>query len=137
MRIFKALIVFALFTNFSFAQENTTVEGNKVTQKEVAPIWPGCEDSESTKECFNTKMNSFIKENFSYSQNDAGEWVRGKSTVSFTVDDTGKVTNVETEGPEPIVNKEVERVVRSFPKLKPGMRGENPVAINYQMSFNF
>lgn len=137
MKIFKALIVFILFTGFSFGQDNVKVEGNKVTQKEVAPLWPGCENSESTKKCFNTKMNSYIKENFSYSQNDEGEWVRGKSTVSFTVDDTGKVTNVKTEGPEPIVNREVERVVKSFPKMEPGKRGEKPVAINYQMSFNF
>ncbi|HSI68686.1 MAG TPA: energy transducer TonB [Gillisia sp.] len=137
MRIFKALIVFVLFTGFSFAQENTTVEGNKVTQKEVAPIWPGCENSEATKKCFNTKMNTFIKENFSYSQNEDGEWVRGEASVSFSIDETGKVTNVETQGPEPIVNREVERVVKSFPTLKPGKRGEKPVAINYQMSFNF
>lgn len=137
MKIFKALIVFILFTNFSFAQDDVKVEGNKVTQKEVAPIWPGCENSESTKNCFSTQMNGFIKENFSYSQNDEGEWVRGKSTVSFTVDESGKVTNVKTEGPEPIVNREVERVVKSFPKLEPGKRGDKPVAINYQMSFNF
>jgi periplasmic protein TonB len=137
MKIFKALIVFVLFTGISFAQENTTVEGNKVTQKEVAPIWPGCENSESTKKCFNDKMNSYIKENFKYSQNEDGEWVQGKSSVSFSVDENGEVVNVKTEGPEPIVNREVERVVKSFPKMKPGKRGEKPVTINYQMSFNF
>lgn len=136
MKALRALIVFLIFSGVSFAQD-ATVEGNKVTQKEAAPVWPGCENSDSTKKCFNTKMNAFIKENFSYSQNDAGEWVRGKSTVSFTVNEEGDVVNVKAEGPEPIVNKEVERVVNSFPDLQPGMRGDTPVAINYNMSFNF
>ncbi|UJH92831.1 energy transducer TonB [Antarcticibacterium sp. 1MA-6-2] len=136
MKALKALIVFFIFTGISFAQD-AKVEANKVTQKEVAPIWPGCEDSKETKDCFNSKMNAFIKENFTYSQDADGNWVRGKSTVSFTVDEEGKIINVETEGPEAIVNKEVERVVKSFPKLKPGLRGDTPVTINYTMSFNF
>lgn len=136
MKALQALIVFFIFSGVSFAQD-ATVEGNTVTQKEVAPIWPGCENSDSTKKCFNTKMNAFIKENFSYSQNDAGEWVRGKSTVSFSVNEEGEVVDVVAEGPEPLVNQEVERVVKSFPELQPGMRGDTPVTINYNMSFNF
>lgn len=137
MRIFKVFIFFVLVTGFSFAQSNTTVKGNTVSLKEVAPIWPGCENSESTKKCFNTKMNSFIKENFSYSKNAKGEWVTGKSTVSFSIDQAGKVKNVKAEGPEAIVNREVERLVKTFPEMKPGKRGEKPVAINYKMAFNF
>ncbi len=136
MKALQALIVFLLFTGISIAQD-AKVEGNEVTQTEVAPVWPGCKDSNSPKDCFTTNMNAFIKENFSYSQDADGNWVRGKSTVSFTVNEEGQVVNVETEGPEAIVNKEVERVVKSFPKLQPGMRGDTPVAINYTMSFNF
>ena len=136
----KRLVLIAavfLFTGVGFAQQGDSVKGNTVTVKEIAPVWPGCADSKSKDKCFNQKVNEFIKKNFKYQKNSAGQYIRGKATISFTVDKNGKVTDVTAEGPEKAINNEIKSVVESFPKMQPGTRAGKPVAITHKMVLNF
>jgi len=127
-----------LFTNLTFAQEGVKVKGNSVSTKEIAPVWPGCEDSKLTsKDCFNKKLNLHIKENFKYPRDSKGGFIRGKSTISFSIDEEGKVDDVSATGPEKAVNQEAVRIVKLFPKMKPGSDGVKPKKIKYKMAFNF
>ena len=134
--IFISAIFF--FTNLTFAQEGVKVEGNSVSTREIAPVWPGCEGSElSSKDCFNKKLNLHIKENFKYPRDTKGGFIRGKSTISFSIDENGKVVDISATGSEKAVNQEAVRIVKLFPKMKPGTRGGIPKKIQYKMAFNF
>jgi len=127
-----------LFTNLSFAQEGVKVEGNSISTREIAPVWPGCEGSElSSKDCFNKKLNLHIKENFKYPRDTKGGFIRGKSTISFSIDENGKVADVSAIGQEKAVNEEAVRIAKLFPKMKPGYSGGEPKKIQYKMAFNF
>lgn len=136
----KIILVSAifLFTNLSFAQEGVKVEGNSISTREIAPVWPDCEGSElSSKDCFNKKLNLHIKENFKYPRDTKGGFIRGKSTISFSIDENGKVADVSAVGPEKAVNQEAVRIVKLFPKMKPGYGGGKPKKTEYTMAFNF
>lgn len=134
--IFVSAIFF--FTSLSFAQEGVRVEHNTVSTREIAPEWPGCAASElPSKDCFNKKLNLHIKENFKYPRDTKGAFIRGKSTISFCIDQNGRVDDVSAIGPEKAVNEEAVRIVKLFPKMKPGTGGGKPKKIQYNMAFNF
>ncbi|CAN5323897.1 hypothetical protein BH23BAC2_BH23BAC2_04660 [soil metagenome] len=137
----KKLIFFSLFILFSFsnyAQEGVTVKGNTVTTKESAPLWPGCEkEAVTSTECFNKKLNEHIKANFKYPKDSKGNFIRGKSVISFSIDETGKVKKITAQGPHKAINDEVIRITKLFPEMHPGKRGGKPVSIDYKMPFNF
>ena len=136
----KIILISAIFffTSVSFAQEGVKVEGNSVSMREIAPVWPGCEGSElSSKDCFNKQLNLHIKENFKYPRDTKGGFIRGKSTISFSIDETGMVDDISAVGPEKAVNEEAVRIVKLFPKMKPGYGGGKPKKIEYKMAFNF
>lgn len=138
MKKFILVSAIFLFTNLSFAQEGVKVEGNSISMREIAPVWPGCEGSElSSKDCFNKKLNLHIKENFKYPRDSKGGFIRGKSTISFCIDEKGKVADVSAVGPEKAVNQEAVRIAKLFPKMKPGTGGGKPKKIQYKMAFNF
>lgn len=127
-----------LFTLFSFAQDGVKVQGNTISMKEIAPVWPGCEGIElASKDCFNKKLNLHIKEHFKYPSDAKGRFIRGKSTISFCIDQNGNVAEVSALGPEKAINEEAVRIAKLFPKMKPGSVGEKPVKIQYKMAFNF
>jgi len=138
MKKFILVSAIFLFTSLSYAQEGVKVEGNSVSMKEIAPVWSGCEGSElSSKDCFNKKLNLHIKENFKYPRDSKGGFIRGKSTISFSIDENGKVADVSATGPEKAVNDEAVRIVKLFPKIKPGQRGGKSIKVDYKMAFNF
>lgn len=129
---------FVLATSVSFAQQGVKVDGNTVSTKEIAPVWPGCEKSElSSKDCFNKMMNLHIKEQFKYPKDAKGNFIRGKTTLAFTIDEKGGVTKVTAEGPQKAINEEVVRIVKAFPKMQPGIRGGTEIPVKYKMVFNF
>jgi protein TonB len=138
MKKFILVSAIFLFTNLSFAQKGVKVDGNSISTREIAPVWPGCEGSElSSKDCFNKKLNLHIKENFKYPRDSQGGFIRGKSTISFSIDENGKVVDVSAVGSEKAVNQEAVRIAKLFPKMKPGYSGGKPKKIQYKMAFNF
>lgn len=136
----RILLIFALliFSTNSYAQEGVKVSGNTITIKEIAPVWPGCEESDlSNDDCFNKQLAKHIKSNFKYPKNANGQIVRGKSVITFYIDEDGKVCKVSAEGPEKLVNQEAVRITKLFPVMKPGHRGGKKIEVKYKMPFNF
>lgn len=137
----KNLLIIFMFTFLpflTFAQEGVKVKGNTITTKEIAPVWPGCETSDkSSKDCLHDKLNLHIKENFKYPRDSQGKFIRGKSVISFSIDANGEVKDISAEGEYREINEEAIRIVKLFPKMKPGQRGGKPISVKYKMPFNF
>ena len=127
-----------LFTTASQAQEGVSVKGNTITMKDIGPVWPGCEKSElSAGECFNKQLAKHVKSTFKYPKDANGKIVRGKSVITFYIDENGKVCKVSAEGSEKLVNQEAVRITKLFPVMKPGHRGGKKIEVKYKMPFNF
>ncbi|MDT0645463.1 energy transducer TonB [Zunongwangia sp. F260] len=128
----KILVVLLLFTaSMGFAQEGVKVDGNTITVKESAPVWPGCEDSEDKKKCFNQNLMQHIKENYKYPRNEAGDFIRGKATIALSIDEEGIVVVRSVKGENGQINKAAEAMIKKIPKMQPGMRGGKPTSIKY------
>lgn len=138
MKYFFLFSMITLFSFNSYSQEGVTVKGNSISTKEIAPVWPGCEKAtDSSKDCFNKQLNAHIKANFKYPKDSKGNLIRGRSVLSFGIDETGKVKNISAKGPHKAINEEAIRITKLFPVMKPGMRAGKPATINYKMPFNF
>ncbi|MDT0677121.1 energy transducer TonB [Autumnicola musiva] len=124
--------IFLFFTScISFAQQDVDVTGNKVTIKESAPVWPGCENSKDQKACFNAELMQHIKENYKYPRNNNGDLIRGKAVIKLEINKAGEVVVRSVEGEKPEVNLAAETMIKKIPKLKPGRKGGKPTTANY------
>jgi len=127
---------FFLTGSFAFAQDDVNVEGNTVTVREKAPVWPGCESSEDLKNCFNQKLMEHVKNNYKYPRNDKGEFIRGKVVVKMHVDEEGKTVVNSVKGDQKPVIAAVENMLKKIPEMKPGTRGGKPTKISYTLPLN-
>ncbi len=105
--------------------------------QQTSPIWPGCEDAEDVKKCFNQKLSQHVREHYEYPKNDAGEYVRGKVTISFEIDENGEVAVNSVEGAKPEVNQAAKEMILEIPKMEPGTLNGEADARNFTVPFNF
>ena len=109
---------------------------------ENAPIYPGCEKAkgnEARKKCMSEKITKLIQRKFSGSAiaSDYGLTGRQKIDVQFTIDKTGKVTDVKTRAPHPKLEKEAVRVINFIPEMTPGRQRDNNVGVIYNLPIIF
>lgn len=134
-----SLILFSFTTIFA-QQEWGNVQKNKVTIKEIAPIWPGCEEKEATEidDCFNQKLATHISQNFKYPTEAYKKNEQGKVTVDFIINKKGLIEIEKVSGGTKLLQQEAKRNIMSIPKMvKPGMLAGKSRAIHYSVPFNF
>ena len=133
-----AVILFSSATVFS--QEWGSVDKNKLTVKEIAPIWPGCEASSASEldNCFNQKLYAHISKNFKYPAESYKKNEQGKVTVEFIINEKGLVEVQKVSGGTKALQEEAKRNIMAIPKMaKPGMMAGKPRAIHYTVPFSF
>lgn len=137
----KALIILCLFASTSiFAQKEWgEVNKNTVTMKEIAPVWPGCESNNVAQRdgCFDQKLSQHIVKNFRYPASEYKNNVQGRVVVEFVIDEKGLVDVKSVTGGSDGLQAEAKRNIMAIPKMKPGMLGGKPRAIQYTVPFNF
>lgn len=134
----KFLIIALMLTGITgFAQEDVEVKGNTITVKETAPVWPGCEDSDDKKTCFNKMLMQHIKEKYKYPKNEKGEYIRGKATVSLEINEKGVAVIKKIEGKNPKINSATKAMIEAMPTMTPGKRGGTPTSIKYTIPLTF
>jgi periplasmic protein TonB len=96
---------------------------------EVMPVYPGGE----------TALSSFIGDNITYPQDAVDQNTEGTATVTFVVDEKGKVTNPVITG-KPVghgLDEEAVKVVSKMPAWKPGMIKGKAVKTRLQLPVTF
>jgi len=124
----KKLVIIACFLFGGIALSNA---------QQTSPVWPGCENSEDIKKCFNQKLSQHVGENYEYPKNDAGEYVRGKVTISFAIDENGEVLVNSIKGNEPAVKEAAREMIMKIPDMEPGTLNGEPDSRNFTVPFNF
>lgn len=78
------------------------------------------------------EFSKWVAQNVVYPENCKSEGISGRVTVSFTVSETGKVTDVKVlRGVHEDLDKEALRVVSSAPDWTPGQKDGKNVAVTY------
>jgi len=105
------------------------------------PIYPGCEGKKGNalKDCMSKKIRKFINRYFNKSiATDLGlSGERVRILTMFTIDKTGKVTNIRTRSKYKELEKEARRVIAKLPKMKPGQQRNRPVKVTYTLPIIF
>ena len=116
------LTMLLLYSSVFYAQNDST---NSITETddsrlfyvvEHAPEFPGGEDA----------MINFINLNRKYPDSALLAKIEGRVTLGFVVDKEGNISHIEVKkSVHPLLDAEALRIVRMFPKMKPGVdRGE-------------
>ncbi|MEM7187903.1 MAG: energy transducer TonB [Bacteroidota bacterium] len=138
----KLLLVCCLLaTGITFSQEEWgDVNRNKVTMKEIAPVWPGCESKSGSgiDNCFRQKLAQHIGKNFKYPPEAYKKNDQGKVIVEFFINEQGTVDIKSVSGGSDLLQKEAKRNISAIPKMsKPGMMAGKPRAIKYIVPITF
>ena len=80
----------------------------------------------------------FLENNVRYPAVAFANKIQGRTIVSFVVEPDGSVDNVEVaKSSSSVLDEEAVRVVKKFPKWKPGMIDGKPVRVKYCVPVNF
>ena len=105
---------------------------------ERVPQFPGCTgNNEELRLCFQQKMNEHLQKNFRYPQAAAELNIHGRVFVLFKINKHGKVSGIQTRGPNRLLEDEAERIISLLPKMKPGKQRNKPVSVPYSIPINF
>jgi protein TonB len=113
-----------LTTNVLIAQEWGSVEKNKVTMKEIAPVWAGCENQSGAglQKCFTQKLTQHVVKNFKYPADAYKSNTQGRVIVEFIINTEGMVEIKNVSGGAPALQEEARRNISLIPKMvRPGM----------------
>ncbi|MCW5520864.1 TonB family protein [Aureitalea sp. L0-47] len=134
------IILCLLAATNGFAQEWGNFDKNKLTMKELAPIWPGCEKGNAAQRdnCFNTQLATHIAKNFRYPAEEYKKNIQGRVVVTFIVNTEGVIEIKKITGGNEGLQAEAKRNIMSMPKMaKPGMLAGKPKAIEYTVPITF
>ncbi|RKE92228.1 energy transducer TonB [Ichthyenterobacterium magnum] len=106
---------------------------------ESVPIFPGCEGGTKTevKKCFQQKIQEHVAKNFNYPESALEMGIYGKVYVLFLIDSNGVVSRIKSRGPDKVLEKEAERIIKLLPKMIPGKQRGKPVNVPYSIPINF
>jgi len=133
------LLLCLLGLNLS-AQDWGSVDKNKVTLKEIPPVWHGCENQNGTglQKCFTQKLTQHVIKNFKYPPEAYKSNTQGRVIVEFIINTEGMVEIKNVSGGSSSLQVEARRNISLIPKmLRPGMYAGKPKAIAYTVPFNF
>jgi len=105
---------------------------------EDVPVFPGCKGNKaSLKKCFSKMVQKHFSRKFDAELPNEVGLSPGKKRVfiGFKIDKSGNVINIQAKAPHPKIKKEVIRVMKLLPKMKPGKQRGKPVGVKYNIPF--
>ena len=105
---------------------------------EDVPVFPGCKGNKAAlKSCFSKMVQKHFSRKFDADlPNELGlDAGRKKVFIGFKIDRNGKVVNIQARAPHPKIKKEVVKVMKMLPKMKPGRQRGKAVGVKYSIPF--
>ncbi len=105
---------------------------------EDVPVFPGCKGNKAAlKKCFSKMVQKHFSGKFDADLPnklglDAG---RKRVIIGFKIDRNGNVVNIQVRAPHPKIKKEVVKVMKMLPKMKPGRQRGKAVGVKYSIPF--
>lgn len=102
------------------------------------PVFPGCKGNNAAlKVCFNKKIHKHFSKEFNAElPNELGlSPGKKKIYIGFKIDKIGNVINIQVRAPHPKIKKEVLKIMKLLPKIKPGRQRGRAVGVKYSIPF--
>ncbi len=133
-------------SNNSHLEIKTEIVKNKIVAEEIlfsvvdnVPLFPNCEASNNNNmSCFNKEFSKHFAENFD-PERASEEGVSGRVFIQFTIDIKGNVNSlfIKSRKKNLQLESEINRVIKSLPKLVSGKHKGLPVNVKYSLPINF
>ena len=104
---------------------------------EQVPVFPGCEDAEDKRRCFEEMIIKHVKQNFQYPEIAQEMGLEGRVDVLFIVDKKGHVVDLKMRGPHQILVDEAARIISKLPQMEAGKQRGTPVRVPFTMPIVF
>ena len=104
---------------------------------EQVPVFPGCEDAEDQRSCFQEMIIKHVKKNFRYPDIAQQMGLEGRVDVLFVVDKKGHVVDLKMRGPHQILEDEAARIISKLPQMEAGKQRGTPVRVPFTMPIIF
>ncbi|QCX01307.1 M56 family metallopeptidase [Aggregatimonas sangjinii] len=101
------------------------------------PIFPGCEDSDNSRACFQEMMQKHISKHFNYPQEAQEKGIQGRVSVMFLIGQDGEISNIRMRGPDKLLEAEVARIISRLPKMTPGKLNGEVVNVPFSIPITF
>jgi protein TonB len=139
MKISMVMLCLFISTAMTAQEDWGSLNGNKLTMNQIAPIWPGCEAEDSAKRdaCFNKMLVKHLGENFKYPANEYKKNIQGEVVVVFIINTKGLIEIKSASGGNKGLQEAAKKNILSMPKMKPGMFAGKPSAVEYTVPLNF
>lgn len=107
---------------------------------EKVPTYPGCSGStnEELKKCMSDQIAEQVNRNFNTSLGaELGLTGVNRIFVSFMINKSGEIVNIRSRAPHQDLETEVERVIKTLPKMQPGEQNGEPIGVLYSLPITF
>ena len=103
------------------------------------PIFPECEGEKKDvmRDCFQKQMQQHVAKNFRYPEAAQKKKIQGRVSIFFVINEEGILEDIQTEGPDPILEQEGLRIFNLMPQLKPGKHHGKAVRVPYSLPLTF
>ncbi|WP_190810925.1 M56 family metallopeptidase [Flagellimonas sp. S3867] len=102
-----------------------------------APVFPGCENAEDKKDCFQVKMQEHIRKHFNYPKEAQELGIQGRVNVIFKISSEGDIIDIRKRGPHKLLEDEVARIISRLPKMQPGKQKGQVVNVPFSIPITF
>ncbi|WP_222983296.1 energy transducer TonB [Flagellimonas meishanensis] len=104
---------------------------------EDAPVFPGCENENDKKACFQEMMQKHIRKHFRYPEIAQEMGLQGRVNIMFTIQKDGTISEVRMRGPHETLEQEAVRIISKLPVMTPGKQRGNPVKVPFSIPITF
>jgi len=108
---------------------------------EDLPVYPGCKGRKAElKSCFSKMVGKHVSTKFNFNLlNELGlDAGRKKVLIAFKINNKGNVVNIKVKKvPHPRIEKEVVRVMKMLPTMKPGRQRGRAIGVSYNFPLTF
>ncbi len=101
------------------------------------PVFPGCEDADDKRACFNEQIVKHIKKHFNYPKKAQELGVQGRVSVIFVIGKDGIITDIGKRGPHELLENEAVRIIERLPKMQPGKHEGEVVKVPFSIPITF
>lgn len=101
------------------------------------PVFPGCEDTDDKRACFQEKIQRHIQKNFHYPEAAQEQGIQGRVSAIFRIDEEGHIVDIKMKGPHELLEKETERILAKLPQMKPGKHKGKAVKVPFSIPITF
>ncbi|MBU2995243.1 TonB family protein [Cellulophaga baltica] len=104
---------------------------------EEVPVFPGCEDAEDKRACFQKAMYKHISKNFKYPEEAQEQGIQGKVNLLFIIQEDGSIGGLKMRGPSPLLEDEASRIISKLPIMTPGKQKGKIVKVPFSIPITF